>query len=66
MRSEEIKKEAMQRLRAKLDATDDELVLIGILDMLDTIETGNKRLDLSRHYDAIKSKYGDVLNKLAQ
>lgn len=45
----------------KIKELEDETVLSKVLIMLSTKE-GN----LSNHYDAIKSQYGDVLQKLAQ
>jgi len=63
----ELKEEAIRRFAIKVEATEDEKVLKTILDFLDDIESAEPgELNLSRHYDSIKAKYGSVLRKLAE
>ena len=62
----EKKEEALRRLKQKLETTDDEQIVNAILEMISNIDTNEKTIDLSRHYNDIKSKYADVLMKLAQ
>lgn len=62
----ELKEEAIKQFAVKVEATQDELVLKSILDFLGGIEVPNERdVNLSRHYNDIKAKYGSVLKKLA-
>ena len=63
----ELKEEAIRQFAIKMEATEDEKVLNIILDFLNGIHTEDKGgINLSRHYEAIKAKYGNVLQRLAQ
>jgi hypothetical protein len=63
----ELKEEALRQFAIKVSSTNDEKVLEMILDFVKGINSDDKNgINLSRHYDAIKAKYGTVLQKLAQ
>ncbi len=63
----ELKEEAIRRFAIKVESASNEKVLRVILDFLDGIEGEDKDgINLSRHYDSIKTKYGSVLKKLAE
>lgn len=62
----ELKGEVLRQFAIKVQSTDDEKVLEMILDFINGINAEDANaINLSRHYDAIKAKYGDVLEKLA-
>jgi hypothetical protein len=62
----ELKKEVIRQFASKLEAIGDEKILKIILDFLIGIEASDKNgINLSRHCDHIKAKYGSVLKKLA-
>ena len=62
-----LKEEAIRQFASKVESMDDEKTLQAVLDFLDGIRPENKNsLDLSRHYESIKAKYGSVLERLAQ
>ncbi|MBX2905810.1 MAG: hypothetical protein KF744_07225 [Taibaiella sp.] len=63
----ELKKEAIRQFALRVESTDNENVLEMILDFLKGIKTNDDNaVNLSQHYDAIKSKYCSVLKKLAE
>ena len=63
----ELKEEAIRQFALKVESTGDEKVLEMILDFLKGIQTNDDNaVNLSRHYDTIKAKYGSVLKKLAE
>jgi len=62
----ELKEEAIRQFAVKVEAADDEKVLEMILDFLKGINSNDKNgVNLSRHYEAIKQRYGSVLVRLA-
>lgn len=62
----ELKEEAIKQFTEKIVATDDEEVLKSILDFLGSINVSDSNsINLSRHYNDIKAKYGPVLKGLA-
>lgn len=63
----ELKEEALKQFEIKVKSTDDEKVLQMMLDFINSINTQDSgSVDLARHYETIKAKYGEVLQKLAQ
>ena len=63
----EIKEEAIKQFAIKVEALNDEASLNVILEFLGGIGKGsNDHVNLSKHYESIKNKYGSVLEKLAQ
>jgi hypothetical protein len=63
----ELKEEAIRQFAIKVESMDDEAALIMVLDFLKGIEVGDEHgINLSRHYAAIKARYGAVLKKLAK
>ena len=63
----EIKEEAIRQFAIKVEAMDDRASLQIVLDFLSGIGKDDKNaVNLSRHYDSIKLKYGSVLEKLAK
>jgi len=63
----ELKEEAIRQFAIKVELMDDEKALQMVLDFLNGINSGDKNgINLSRHYDSIKQKYGSVLEKLAK
>ncbi len=63
----ELKEEAIRQFAMKVESTDNENVLKIIIDFLNGLDTTDKSgVNLSRHYDGIKAKYGSVLKKLAE
>ena len=63
----ELKETAIRQFAIKVAATYDEKMLEAIINLLNNFETGDKTgIDLSKHYDAIKAKYGSTLKKLAE
>ena len=63
----QLKEEAIRQFAIKVESMDDEMALKVVLDFLKGISTGDKNgINLSRHYESIKSKYGSVLEKLAK
>ena len=63
----ELKEEAIRQFAIKVESMDDEAALAIVLDFLKGIKTEDKNgINLSRHYDSIKLKYGAVLEKLAK
>ena len=63
----ELKEEAIRQFAVKVDALEDETALKMVLDFLSGIKAGDKEgLNLSRHYNVIKAKYGPVLKRLAE
>lgn len=62
-----LKEEAIRQFAIKVASVDDEAELQVILDFLSGIHPNDKQgLNLSRHYEKIKARYGDVLKKLAE
>ncbi len=62
----ELKEEAIRQFARKVEATDDERVLIMIVEFLNGLQVeDSNQLNLSQHYDKIRSKYSTVLKKLA-
>ena len=62
-----LKEEAIRQFAIKIGATDNEQVLKAIIDFLNGIPSGDDDgLNLSRHYDGIKARYGSTLKKLAE
>ena len=63
----ELKEEAIRQFAIKVESMEDETALKIVLDFLNGISAEDKNgINLSRHYDSIKLKYGSVLEKLAQ
>jgi hypothetical protein len=63
----ELKEEAIRQFAVKVEAIEDETALKMVLDFLSGIHAGDKQaINLSRHYETIKAKYGTVLKKLAE
>ena len=63
----ELKEEAIRHFAIKVESMNDETALNIVLDFLKGIRTGDKNgINLSRHYDSIKLKYGQILEKLAK
>jgi len=63
----ELKEEAIRQFAIKVESMDDEVALKMVLDFLNGIKANdNGAINLSKHYDSIKQKYGQVLQKLAQ
>jgi hypothetical protein len=63
----ELKEEAIRQFAIKVDSLDDEATLTMVLDFLKRIGVGDEHgINLSRHYESIKSQYGPVLEKLAK
>ncbi len=50
----------------KITGMQDEAILKEVLSYLEEKYNNKGEYNLSRHYDAIKEQYGDVLEKLAQ
>lgn len=62
-----IKEEVISKFVRKVSAIEDEEALMVILDFLEGIKDENPSgLNLAHHYDSIKQKYGDVLQRLSQ
>ena len=63
----ELKEEAIRQFAIKVEDIDDEAALLVVLEFLKGINKEDKMgVNLSRHYDSIKLKYGNVLQKLAK
>ena len=63
----ELKEEAIRQFAMKVEFIDDEKGLKMVLEFLNGIHADDKKsVNLSRHYDNIKSKYASVLKKLAE
>jgi hypothetical protein len=63
----ELKEEAIRQFALKVEAMKDETALKEVLDFLSGIKGGDaQNINLSRHYNDIKAKHGDVLKKLAE
>ncbi len=63
----EMREEAIRQFVKKVEAIDDSKSLEAVLALVDDIgKQETTKLDLTRHYDTIKSKYSQVLHKLAQ
>ncbi len=62
-----LKEEAIRQFAIKVEAMEDEAALKVVLDFLKGIHGDDKgAINLSHHYESIKSKYSAVLEKLAQ
>ena len=67
MNISELKAETIRQFAIKINATKDEKILKIILAFLNDIKTdGTNSISLSRHYDQIKARYGNVLKKFAE
>lgn len=63
----ELKEEAIRQFVQKVEATGDEKVLEMIVAFLKGIDVSDTNpVNLARHYDSIKARYGSVLQKLAE
>ncbi len=63
----ELKEEAIRQFAIKVESMEDETALKIVLDFLKGIKAEDKHgINLSRHYESIKLKYGPVLEKLAK
>jgi hypothetical protein len=62
MSVEEMKLKAID----KITEIQNETLLAEVLNYLESVEKKQGKLNLSQHYDSIKEKYGDVLEKLAK
>ena len=63
----ELKEEAIRQFAIKVESMEDETALKIVLDFLKGIKAEDKQgINLSRHYESIKLKYGPVLEKLAK
>ncbi len=62
-----LKGEAIRQFAVKVEAMEDEAALKAVIDFLSEIKGDDKQdINLSRHYDILKKKYGTVLKKLAE